>query len=68
MNACEDYLEMDQGGSSGISLGNIQRYMLREFGLSFERTSNILLDLGRIGRVSMKHGKVILQRREADIC
>ena len=67
MNACEDYLEMDQDRPSGISLGDIQRYMLREFGLSFEKTSNLLLDLNKIGRVSMRDGKVILQRREADM-
>jgi len=51
----------------GISLDQVRRYMLKEFGLSFCTSSMILRDLARIRQVKVVDGRVVLQRDEANM-
>ena len=66
MDACDEYVRLCVGLAGPISLGQIRRYMLRRFGLSFNSTSEILHDLAEIGRVKVIDRRITFASPEMD--
>jgi hypothetical protein len=58
MNTCHEYVERVGDCGAFPSIGNVQRYMLYEFGLSDRTTSRILHDLAEIGRIQVIKNRV----------
>lgn len=63
MSICSEYIENSYEAGFARSVEQVQRYMLREFGLSYGLTSLVLHDLARIGRICVSHHRIVPNRR-----